>query len=60
MAKEVKFAVDAREGLINGVNKLSDTVKVTLGPKGRNVVLDKKFGSHFKKKKVVKFQSQFK
>ena len=45
MAKEVKFAVDAREGLINGVNKLSDTVKVTLGPKGRNVVLDKKFGS---------------
>lgn len=45
MAKEIKFAVDAREGLINGVNKLSDTVKVTLGPKGRNVVLDKKFGS---------------
>lgn len=45
MAKEIKFAIDAREGLINGVNKLSDTVKVTLGPKGRNVVLDKKFGS---------------
>ncbi len=45
MAKEIKFAIDAREGLIKGVNKLSDTVKVTLGPKGRNVVLDKKFGS---------------
>ncbi|HHX67394.1 MAG: chaperonin GroEL [Miniphocaeibacter sp.] len=45
MAKEIKFGVDARNGLIDGVNKLSDTVKVTLGPKGRNVVLDKQFGS---------------
>lgn len=45
MAKEIKFGVDARDGLIEGVNKLSDTVKVTLGPKGRNVVLDKQFGS---------------
>ncbi|WP_099203386.1 chaperonin GroEL [Miniphocaeibacter massiliensis] len=45
MAKEIKFSVDARTGLVDGVNKLSDTVKVTLGPKGRNVVLDKQFGA---------------
>lgn len=40
MAKEVKYGNDARKGLEAGVNKLADTVKVTLGPKGRNVVLD--------------------
>ena len=45
MAKEIKFGEDARKSLLNGVNKLADTVKVTLGPKGRNVVLDKQFGS---------------
>ena len=45
MAKEVKFDVAARSGLKRGVDKLADAVKVTLGPKGRNVVLDKKFGS---------------
>lgn len=45
MAKEIKYGEDARKSLLNGVNKLADTVKVTLGPKGRNVVLDKKFGS---------------
>ncbi|HHX17693.1 MAG TPA: chaperonin GroEL, partial [Clostridium sp.] len=45
MAKEIKFSEDARRALENGVNKLADTVKVTLGPKGRNVVLDKKFGT---------------
>ncbi|MZQ75217.1 MAG: chaperonin GroEL [Peptoclostridium sp.] len=45
MAKEIKFAESARKGLEAGVNKLADTVKVTLGPKGRNVILDKKFGS---------------
>jgi len=45
MAKEIKFCEDARKALENGVNKLADTVKVTLGPKGRNVVLDKKFGT---------------
>lgn len=45
MAKEIKFSEDARRALERGVNKLADTVKVTLGPKGRNVVLDKKFGS---------------
>lgn len=45
MAKEIKFAKDARVSLEAGVNKLADTVKVTLGPKGRNVILDKKFGA---------------
>jgi chaperonin GroEL len=45
MAKQIKFGEDARRQLEAGVNKLADTVKVTLGPKGRNVVLDKKFGS---------------
>ncbi|MCG4722896.1 chaperonin GroEL, partial [Alistipes putredinis] len=45
MAKEIKFAQDSRTALEAGVNKLADTVKVTLGPKGRNVILDKKFGA---------------
>lgn len=45
MAKEIKFNEDARRGMEAGINKLSNAVKVTLGPKGRNVVLDKKFGS---------------
>ena len=45
MAKEIKYGAEARAALENGVNKLADTVKVTLGPKGRNVVLDKKFGA---------------
>ena len=45
MAKEIKFGEEARKSLMNGVNQLADTVKVTLGPKGRNVVLDKKFGA---------------
>ncbi|BBF41413.1 heat shock protein 60 family chaperone GroEL [Lachnospiraceae bacterium KM106-2] len=45
MAKELKYDVDARKALEAGVNKLADTVKVTLGPKGRNVVLDRGFGS---------------
>ena len=45
MAKEIKFYEDARKGMEAGINKLSNTVKVTLGPKGRNVVLDKKFGA---------------
>ncbi|QUH24860.1 chaperonin GroEL [Serpentinicella alkaliphila] len=45
MAKEIKFSEEARKSLEAGVNKLADTVKVTLGPKGRNVVIDKKFGS---------------
>ena len=45
MAKEIKYGVDARKALETGVNKLADTVRVTLGPKGRNVVLDKSFGA---------------
>ena len=45
MAKVIKFGEDARKSVLEGVNKLADTVKVTLGPKGRNVVLDKSFGA---------------
>ena len=45
MAKDIKFGEDARKKLLDGVNKLADTVKVTLGPKGRNVVLDKSYGA---------------
>ena len=45
MAKEIKYGTEARTALEKGVNKLADTVKVTLGPKGRNVVLDKSFGA---------------
>ena len=44
-AKEVKFGNNARQGMLSGVNVLADAVKVTLGPKGRNVVLDKSFGA---------------
>src|SRR5690606_20067326 len=44
-AKDVKFGRDARERILKGVNTLADAVKVTLGPKGRNVVLDKSFGA---------------
>ena len=45
MAKDLKYGVDARKALEAGVNKLADTVRVTIGPKGRNVVLDKQFGA---------------
>ncbi len=45
MAKEIKYGAEARVALENGVNKLANTVKVTLGPKGRNVILDKSFGT---------------
>ena len=45
MAKIIKFDTDARDQLKSGVDQLADAVKVTLGPKGRNVVIDKKFGS---------------
>ena len=44
-AKDVKFDTDARDRMLRGVNVLADAVKVTLGPKGRNVVLDKSFGA---------------
>ena len=45
MAKDINYDVDARSTLKKGVDQLADAVKVTLGPKGRNVVIDKKFGS---------------
>ncbi len=45
MAKQIKYGQDARHALESGINQLADTVKITLGPKGRNVVLDKKFGA---------------
>jgi chaperonin GroEL len=44
-AKDVKFDTDARNRMLKGVNILADAVKVTLGPKGRNVVIDKSFGA---------------
>ena len=44
-AKNISYAEDARQAMLRGVNKLADAVKITLGPKGRNVVLEKKFGS---------------
>ena len=44
-AKEVKFSTEARDKMLHGVDILADAVKVTLGPKGRNVVLDKAFGA---------------
>ena len=45
MAKDIKFSEEARRAMLRGVDALADAVKVTLGPKGRNVVLEKKFGS---------------
>ena len=45
MAKEIIYGIEARNALSRGVDKLADTVKITLGPKGRNVVLDKKYGA---------------
>ena len=44
-AKSITYAEDARQKMLRGVNKLADAVKITLGPKGRNVILEKKFGS---------------
>ena len=45
MAKQIQYGEEARRSLERGINALADTVKITLGPKGRNVVLDKKYGS---------------
>ncbi len=45
MAKDIKFNIDAREQMKQGVDQLANAVKVTLGPKGRNVILEKKFGA---------------
>ena len=45
MAKQLKYGEEARRALESGINQLANTVKITLGPKGRNVVLDKKYGA---------------
>ena len=45
MAKDIKFNIEAREAMKKGVDQLADAVKVTLGPKGRNVIIEKKFGA---------------
>ena len=45
MAKQISYGEEARKSLMKGIDKLADTVKITLGPKGRNVVIDKKFGA---------------
>jgi chaperonin GroEL len=45
MAKQITLGKHSRAAILRGVNKLADTVKITIGPKGRNVVLDKKYGS---------------
>jgi chaperonin GroEL len=45
VAKEIRFREDARKSMLDGVNVLADAVRVTLGPRGRNVIIDKKFGS---------------
>ena len=65
MAKEIKFDINAREELKKGVDALSNAVKVTLGPKGRNVIIEKKFGApHITKDgvtvaKVVELEDKF-
>ncbi len=52
MAKDIKYGEEARKSLQSGIDKLADTVKITLGPKGRNVVLDKKFGApHYQRRR---------
>ena len=58
MSKEIKFSSDARAAMVRGVDILADTVKVTLGPKGRNVVLEKSFGSPSQKKSNWKTTSK--
>ena len=45
MAKQIKYSDDARQLLLEGVKKLADSVRITMGPKGRNVALDKKYGA---------------
>lgn len=45
MSKELMYGIEARNALLRGIDKLADTVKITLGPKGRNVVLEKKYGA---------------
>ena len=52
MAKEIKYGIEARKALEEGVNKLANTVRVTIGPKGRNVVLDKSYGAPLMKMRL--------
>ena len=56
MAKEIKYGAEARKALEAGVNQLADTVRVTLGPKGRNVVLAKSYGHHLSQMMVLQLQ----
>ena len=58
MAKEIKFGAEARAALEAGVNKLADTVRVTLGPKGRNVVLDKPYVLRLSQTTVLQSQKK--
>ena len=58
MAKEIKFNVEARDLLKKGVDELANAVKVTLGPKGRNVVIEKKFGARILPKMVFPWQKR--
>lgn len=51
MSKDIKFSSDARTAMMRGIDILADTVKTTLGPKGRNVVLEKSYGSPFNYKR---------
>ena len=53
MAKNITYNVEARESLKKGVDQLANAVKVTLGPKGRNVIIDKKFGTILKKMMIT-------
>ena len=53
MAKDIKFSENARRSLLKGVDKLADTVKTTLGPKGRNVVLEKSYGALHKRLTIL-------
>ncbi len=53
MAKQIIYGEDARKALKAGVDQLADTVKITLGPKGRNVVLDKKFGAPLRRSSLT-------
>ena len=58
MAKEIKYGAEARRALEEGVNKLADTVRVTIGQKGRNVVLDKSFGAPLITNDVLQLQKR--
>ena len=60
MAKDIKFNIDARKQLKDGIDELANAVKVTLGPKGRNVIIEKKFGApHITKDGIASFFTTF-